>query len=234
MSDEAKKQTSFSLRHRAIIMAVVGCAAIALVVILVVNRSSSEKDEDDNPPAEQEQEEVKEEEEEVKEEEEVVLESQLYQFGSHHQLQGGHSYFRIAQISNCDIGSNTTNYVFQSISIVFARTFRRGTPKFEYLLYEIIEPDGSPVGVPFEDCDDDVWSDSDDCKLRILYDFTSQPDFDKRNPKVALTIDRSAPTGDAFLNKLKANRSLRLFLRVSGETYEIEVHDIRVQLYYIV
>jgi len=202
---------------------------------IVTGEEQEKEEEEEEQPLVPDEEEEQPIEEEIKEEEAVVLKSLPYLIGNIYHLEGWNIPNGTAQFFDFSIHEITKSKVFHSLSLTFDRELLSGAdPRVECLWYDLREADDSPVGITFPDCNFDVWDSNDDCSQRILYDFKQQPDFDVNSTAVEVVIDRSTANAVAFFDELKANRKLRLYIRVSGEGYSIRVRKFNVQIYYIV
>lgn len=194
-------------------------------------KEEEEKEEEEQPPAPDDEEEQP----PAPEEEEVeVLEELNYLINHTQELEGTNIHMRTAPFFDHSIHEITESKVFHSLSLRFRRELKRSTdPQLECLWYDLRAADDSPIGVTLPVCDYDAWESDDVCSQNILYDFTQQPGFDVYANDVSITIDRLTPNAAAFFDELKANRKLRLYIRISGD-YTVIVKEFHVQIYYIV
>jgi len=220
---------------------VAGLAAfigIIVIAILIFTGGSSNEDPDDETPGPGEKEEETTgsdgEEEEVGEVEEPQKEKKYEYTGVDRVLVKNESP-RLGQLATILIPSDVSEV--QKLTLQFERnplttqmdqtiiTFGVNYPyNFEYLVYHIKQNADEESVDSFVDCEDEEWQEIYDlglkrpgkCANKILYDLTAQPGFDYKYNSMKMTIDRYTPHGTAILEKLRANNTLEVFLRITG------------------
>ena len=111
---------------------------------------------------------------------------------------------------------------------------------FEYLVYHIKQDADEESVDSFVDCEDEEWQEIYDlgqkrpgeCADKILYDLSGQPEYDYKYKSLQMTIDRSTDHGTAILEKLRANHTLEVFLRITGFGTSGEITSVRGEIAY--
>ena len=107
---------------------------------------------------------------------------------------------------------------------------------FQYLLFNILEKDGKTSLDPsWVNCQDWEWK-KEDCRARVLHDFSSAEGYDYKFTEAALTFDQSSTTlsNEKFLEKLEAGRWLKLLMRISEDKHSGVLSNIKTTLTYSV
>jgi len=216
---------------------------IGVAIYLYVRESSSADPGEENPGTGEEEEEGEEnpgtgEEEEEKEPSELTKD-----FGSFNNLEtitltnysaGG----RIKTIVLFQIPDNALEIT--ELRVQFNRQHVAPTYSanydFQYLLFDIRDDknEKSVFDANWTNCEDKQWENDNDCKSRVLHDFTSAEGFDYKFTSADLTFDENSTSlsNEPFLEKLKGGYWLKLLMRISGNKHSGELSNIRGTLTY--
>ena len=125
----------------------------------------------------------------------------------------------------------------QTFTLQFARVTlatdidtARNNDSLQLLLHNVLDANGLPVGVSFQNCPDGSW-DLDACKKMILYDFIDKEFEQVEEDMSTVSFDRTTDAGVVFLNKLQAGGKLFLFMRIAGSN-ELKLSEIQGTITY--